>query len=199
MAKKEVTKDSVFKDEKSITYGENGAEDQITNENTPDGLDDETGLTQKDFNAAKAALNASADSDTQSGSDNKTPNVRNGGKKRAGGSVQGANLQTVTTVGAFVDDASVLHKDTLPQENDDKLTNRYLQRFLQNGDICEGEGENKKSLYAKRMVNEGKQFQSSKAVVKPFPDSGSAYLELLKQQGQFNEKPQDQPKPHDGE
>lgn len=151
MAKKEVTKDSVFKDEKSITYGENGAEDQITNENTPDGLDDETGLTQKDFNAAKAALNASADS------------------------------------------------DTLPQENDDKLTNRYLQRFLQNGDICEGEGENKKSLYAKRMVNEGKQFQSSKAVVKPFPDSGSAYLELLKQQGQFNEKPQDQPKPHDGE
>ena len=121
-------------------------------------------------------------SGTQPGEGNETPNVRNGGKKAAGGSVQGANLQTVTTVGAFVDDASVLHKDTIPQENDDKMANRYLQRFLQNGDIREGD----KSLYAERMVKEGKQFQSSKAVVKPFPDgpdAGSVYLELLKPQG----------------
>jgi len=138
-------------------------------------------------------------SGAQTGSGNKTPNVRNGGKKATSGPVQAANLQTVATVGAFVDDASVLHKDTLPQEEDNKLTNRYLQRFLQNGDICEGEGENKKSKYAKRMVNEGKQFQSSKAVVNPFPATGADYLNLLKQQGQFNEKPQEQPKPQDGE
>ena len=62
------------------------------------------------------------------------------------------------------------------------MANRYLQRFLQNGDIREGD----KSLYAERMVKEGKQFQSSKAVVKPFPDgpdAGSVYLELLKPQG----------------
>jgi hypothetical protein len=179
MAKKEVTKESEFKDEKTITYGENGAEDTV--ENTPDGLDDETGLTREQFDAAKAAAEG---------------RVRNGKKVGTGGSVQGANLQTVTTVGAFVDDASVLHKDTLPQENDAKMANRYLQRFIQNGDICEGEGENKKSKYAARMVNEGKQFQPSKAVVKPFPDgpnAGATYLNLLKQQGQFNQpKSQDQ-------
>lgn len=129
------------------------------------------------------------------GSDNETPNVRNGGKKPTGGSVQGANLQTVTTVGAFKDDAGVLHKDTLPQENDDdKMANRYLQRFLQNGDILSE--DKKSSLYAERMVNEGKQFQPSKAVaVNSFPDSGAAYLNLLKQQGQFNGKPEEQPKP----
>jgi hypothetical protein len=74
------------------------------------------------------------------------------------------------------------------------MANRYLQRFLQNGDIREGD----ESLYAKRMVNEGKQFQHSKAVVKSFPAAddplaGKKYVELLKQQGQFNQpKPQDQ-------
>lgn len=125
--------------------------------------------------------------------------VRNGKKvgKGEGGPVQAANLQTVTTVGAFKDEKGELQKDTLPQEDDDKMANRYLQRFLQNGDICEGEGENKKSLYAKRMVNEGKQFQHSKAVVNPFPKTGAAYVELLKQQGQFNRKPEEQPKPQD--
>jgi len=172
MAKEKVTKDSVFEDKKTITYGENDAE-TVTDENKPDGLDDKTGLTQKEFEAAKAAAEG---------------RVRNGKKVGKGGSVQAANLQTVTTVGAFVDDASVLHKDTLPQENDDKMVNRYLQRFLQNGDIREGEGEDSKSLYAERMVNEGKQFQPSKAVaVKPFPKTGAAYVELLRQQGQFNE------------
>ena len=179
MAKKNVTKESEFKDEKTITYDENGAEVQTT-ENKPDGLDDETGLTREQFEAAKAAAEG---------------RVRNGKKVGTGGSVQGANLQTVTTVGAFVDDASILHKDTLPQEDDDKKANRYLQRGLQNGDIREGD----KSLYAERMVNEGKQFQPSKAVVNPFPATGSAYLDLLRQQGQFNGKPQEQPKPQDGE
>jgi hypothetical protein len=141
--------------------------------------------------------------DTPEGSGNtpanpgEKPNVRNGGKKPTGGSVQGANLQTVTTVGAVVDDASVLHKNTIPQENDDKMANRYLQRFLQNGDIRSK--DDKTSLYAERMVNEGKQFQPSKAVVKSFPDgpnAGADYLNLLKQQGQFNQpKSQEQPKP----
>jgi hypothetical protein len=164
MAKKDVTKESEFKDEKTITYGENGANDQTT-ENKPDGLDDETGLTKDQFDAAKAAL-------------------RKGKKVGTGGPVQGANLQTATTVGAFKDDAGELHKDTLPQENDDKMVNRYLQRGLQNGDIRSK--DDSKSLYAERMVNEGKQFQSSKAVVNPFPATGTAYLNLLKQQGQFN-------------
>jgi hypothetical protein len=140
------------------------------------------------FGADGDPVNPSADPGTQPGSDNETPNVRNGGKKPTGGSVQGANLQTVTTVGAFKDDAKELHKDTIPQENDDKMANRYLQRFLQNGDI---RSEDKtKSLYAERMVNEGKQFQHSKAVVKPFPDgpnAGASYLDLLKKQGQFNQ------------
>ena len=198
MAKKDVTKDSVFKDEKTITYGEN--EDQITD--GPDGLDDETGLTREQFEAAKTALDADAGDtsvgdtsvgdtsvgDTSVGTGDEEPKaekrVRNGKKVGTGGSVQGANLQTVTTVGAFVDDASVLHKNTIPQENDDKMVNRYLQRGLQNGDIRSK--DDSKSLYAERMVNEGKQFQHSKAVVKPFPATGAAYLALLKQQGQFN-------------
>ena len=193
MAKKEVTKDSVFEDKKTIVYGENGAEDQITD--GPDNLDDATGLTQEQFDAAKAALNTPAGETSGDTNPGETPNVRNGGKKRTGGSVQAANLQTVTTVGAFKDDAGVLHKDTLPQENDNKMANRYLQRGLQNGDILSE--DKKKSLYAERMVNEGKQFQPSKAVVNPFPATGAAYLDLLKQQGQFNEKPQEQPKPQE--
>jgi hypothetical protein len=172
MAKKEVvTKDSVFVDEKTITYDENGAE--VSSVDGSDGRDDVTGLTQEQFDAAKAAAEG---------------RVRNGKKVGTGGSVQAANLQTVTTVGAFADDASVLHKDTIPQENDDKMANRYLQRFLQNGDIRSE--DDTESLYAKRMVNEGKQFQHSKAVVKPFPDgpnAGADYLNLLKQQGQFNQ------------
>lgn len=167
MAKKNVTKESQFKDEKTITYGENGTEEQITN--GPDGRDDDTGLTREEFEAAKAAAEG---------------RVRNGKKVGTGGSVQGANLQTVATVGAFKDEKGVLHKDTLPQEDNDKMANRYLQRGLQNGDILSE--DKKKSLYAERMVNKGKQFQPSKAVVKPFPDSGAAYVELLRQQGQFN-------------
>ena len=200
MAKKDVTKESEFKDEKTIVYGENGAGDQITD--GPDNLDDETGLTQDEFNAAKARLNApTGGTGNTPANPSKTPNVRNGGKKSTGGSVQAANLQTVTTVGAFKDEKGKLHKDTLPQEDDDKMANRYSQRGLQNGDIRSE--DDTKSLYAERMVNEGKQFQHSKAVaVKPFPDgpnAGTAYLKLLKQQGQFNEKPQEQPKPQDGE
>lgn len=149
------------------------------------------------FGEGGDSVNPSADPGVQSDPGNETPRVRNGKKVKIGGSVQAANLQTVTTVGAFKDEKGELHKDTLPQEDDDKMANRYLQRGLQNGDIRSE--DDTKSLYAERMVNEGKQFQPSKAVVNPFPATGAAYLELLKQQGQFNEKLQEQPKPQDGE